>query len=46
MIKKEYLTPSMKVVLPNHCSRLLAGSTYGMNEELQDASEDEVEYAW
>ena len=46
MIKKEYLTPSMKVVLLKHRSRLLAGSKYGMNEELQDASGDEVEYAW
>lgn len=45
MIKKEYMTPSVKVVKLKHKSHILAGSVnqYDMNDTLQ---EDEVDEGW
>ncbi len=31
---KEYITPQMNVILLQHSNQLLAGSTYGVNEQL------------
>ena len=43
MIKKEYLKPEMEVVMLQQQSQILAGSTQGLNDELQG---DEVETGW
>ena len=45
MIKKEYMTPSVKVVKLKHKCQILAGSVnqYDMNDTLQD---DEVDEGW
>ena len=45
MTKKEYMKPTMKVVLLHHRTRLLVGSnvTQGVNSKLQS---QEVEEAW
>ena len=46
MIKKEYMKPTMEVVKIQQQSQILAGSSYGMNGNLQSNSEDEVDSAW
>jgi hypothetical protein len=46
MTKKDYMKPTMKVVLLHHRTRLLEGSdkdVYGMNKKLK---EETVEEAW
>ena len=43
MIKKEYMKPTMQVVELQHKCQILAGSTQGLNDELQG---DEVEIGW
>ena len=43
MIKKEYLKPEMEVVMIQQQNQILAGSTQGLNDELQG---DEVETGW
>ena len=43
MIKKEYLKPEMEVVMLQQQCQILAGSTQGLNDELQD---EEVDSAW
>ena len=35
---KEYITPQMNVILLQHSNQLLAGSTYGVNEQLIDTT--------
>lgn len=47
MIKKEYMTPSVKVVKLKHKCQILAGSNpYGINDTLQDDEYDEVDEGW
>ena len=46
MIKKEYMKPTMQAVKLKHRTKILAGSVYGMNRNLQSNSEDEVDSAW
>lgn len=36
---KEYITPQMNVILLQHSNQLLAGSTYGVNEQLINTEE-------
>ena len=43
MIKKEYLKPEIEVVMIQQQNQILAGSTQGLNDELQG---DEVETGW
>ena len=43
MTKKEYLKPEMEVVMLEQQCQILAGSTQGLNDELQG---DEVEIGW
>ena len=43
MIKKEYLKPEMEVVMLQQQCQILAGSTQGLNDELQD---EEVDAGW
>ena len=43
MTKKEYMKPEMEVVMLQQQCQILAGSTQGLNDELQD---DEVETGW
>ena len=43
MTKKEYMKPEMEVVMIQQQSQILAGSTQGLNDELQG---DEVEIGW
>ena len=42
-MKKEYMKPSMQMVELKHKCHILAGSSYGMNNEL---SNEEAEEAW
>lgn len=43
MIKKEYLKPEMEVVKIQQQSQILAGSTQGLNDNLQN---EEVTDGW
>ena len=43
MIKKEYMKPAMEVVKIQQQCQILAGSTQGLNDNLQN---EEVEYGW
>lgn len=43
MTKKEYMKPEMEVVMLEQQCQILAGSTQGLNDELQG---DEVEIGW
>jgi hypothetical protein len=43
MTKKEYMKPEMEVVMLEQQCQILAGSTLGLNDELQG---DEVETGW
>ena len=43
MTKKEYMKPEMEVVMLEQQCQILAGSTQGLNDELQG---DEVESGW
>lgn len=43
MTKKEYMKPEMQVVKIQQQCQILAGSTQGLNDELQG---DEVEIGW
>ncbi len=43
MIRKEYMKPTMKVVEITKSAPLLAGSTQGMNDQLQNET---VDYGW
>ena len=43
MTKKEYMKPEMEVVELQHKCQILAGSTQGLNDELQG---DEVVIGW
>ena len=43
MTKKEYMKPEMEVVMLQQQSQILAGSTQGLNDELQD---EEVDEGW
>lgn len=43
MTKKEYMKPEMEVVMLEQQCQILAGSTQGLNDELQG---DEVETGW
>ena len=43
MTKKEYMKPEMEVVMLQQQCQILAGSTQGLNDELQG---DEVEIGW
>ena len=43
MNKKEYMKPTMMVVEIMESAPLLAGSTQGLNEQLQ---EETVDYGW
>lgn len=40
MTKKEYMKPEMEVVMIQQQSQILAGSTQGMNDELQSEGVD------
>lgn len=43
MTKKEYMKPAMEVVKIQQQCQILAGSTQGLNDELQD---EEVDAGW
>ena len=43
MTKKEYMKPEMEVVMLEQQCQILAGSTQGLNDELQG---DEVVIGW
>ncbi len=44
MKKKDYMKPEMEVVMIHQQCQILAGSTQGMNDELQ--YEEEVDEGW
>ena len=48
MTKKEYMKPTTRTVEMKQRTMILAGSVdaYGMNRNLQSATEDEVDSAW
>ena len=47
MTKKTYMKPSMEVVkLQDECQILAGSDQYGVNNQLQDNPEDQVEVGW